>query len=59
MREGLRYARSRPDIVGTYIVDLLAMILAFPVVMLPFVAARFHETYALVAALLRTSRRAR
>ena len=47
MRSGIRYAMSRPDIVGTYIVDLLAMILAFPVVMLPFVAARFHETYAL------------
>jgi MFS family permease len=47
MREGVRYARSRPDIVGTYIIDLLAMTLAFPVVMLPFVAARFHESYAL------------
>jgi len=47
LREGLRYARSRPDIVGTYVIDLLAMILAFPVVMLPFVATRFHETYAL------------
>jgi MFS family permease len=47
MREGISYARSRPDIVGTYIIDLLAMILAFPVVMLPFVAARFHESYAL------------
>jgi MFS family permease len=47
MRDGIRYARSRPDIVGTYIVDLLAMILAFPIVMLPFVAARFHESYAL------------
>jgi MFS family permease len=47
MRDGLRYARSRPDIVGTYIIDLLAMILAFPVVMLPFVATRFHESYAL------------
>ena len=47
LRSGLRYAMSRPDIVGTYIIDLLAMILAFPVVMLPFVAARFHETYAL------------
>ncbi len=32
---------------GTYVIDLLAMVLAFPVVMLPFVAARFHETYAL------------
>lgn len=47
LRSGLRYVGSRPDIVGTYIIDLLAMILAFPVVMLPFVAARFHETFAL------------
>jgi hypothetical protein len=47
MREGISYARSRPDIVGTYIIDLLAMILAFPVVMLPFVAARFHDSYSL------------
>jgi MFS family permease len=47
MREGISYAKSRPDIVGTYVVDLLAMILAFPIVMLPFVAARFHESYAL------------
>ncbi len=47
MREGVRYARGRPDIVGTYVIDLLAMTLAFPVVMLPFVAARFHESYAL------------
>ncbi len=47
MRAGLNYARSRPDILGTYVIDLLAMVLAFPVVMLPFVAAQFHETYAL------------
>ncbi|MHB1088953.1 MAG: MFS transporter [Acidimicrobiales bacterium] len=44
---GLRYTFSRPDIIGTYVIDLLAMILAFPVVMLPFVAQRFHESYAL------------
>ena len=53
----LRYALSRPDIIGTYIIDLLAMILAFPVVMLPFVAARFHDTYALAAVVLRTAGR--
>lgn len=47
MREGIRYAASRPDLVGTYVVDLLAMVLAYPVIMLPFVAERFHETYAL------------
>ncbi len=47
LREGVHYAFTRSDIVGTYIVDLLAMTLAYPVVMLPFVAVRFHETYAL------------
>lgn len=49
LRDGLAYAKSRPDIVGTYVVDLLAMAMAFPVVMLPFVAVRFHESYALSA----------
>jgi MFS family permease len=44
---GLRYARARPDLMGTYAIDLLAMAWAYPVVMLPFVAARYHETYAL------------
>jgi len=47
MKAGVSFLRSRPDIVGTYIIDLLAMTLAFPVAMLPFVAARFHSTYAL------------
>ena len=45
--EGVSFLRSRPDIVGTYVIDLLAMTLAFPVTMLPFVAARFHSSYAL------------
>jgi MFS family permease len=44
---GLSYVRSRPDIVGTYIVDLLAMFLAFPIIMLPFVAERFHYRFTL------------
>lgn len=47
LASGLRYAMSRPDIVGTYVIDMLAMVLAFPVVMLPFVAERFHDSYAL------------
>ena len=47
LRAGLIFLRSRPDIVGTYIIDLLAMTFAFPVAMLPFVAARFHSSYAL------------
>ena len=44
---GISYAKSRPDIVGTYVVDLLAMFLAFPIVMLPFVAERFHYRFTL------------
>jgi MFS family permease len=44
---GISYAKSRPDIVGTYIVDLLAMFLAFPIAMLPFVAERFHYRFTL------------
>jgi MFS family permease len=47
MKAGVSFLRSRPDIVGTYVIDLLAMTFAFPVAMLPFVAARFHSTYAL------------
>jgi MFS family permease len=47
LTEGVRYAFSRPDLLGTYIVDLLAMVFAYPVVMLPFVAAHFHTVYAL------------
>ncbi len=47
LRAGITFLRSRPDIVGTYIVDLLAMTFAFPVAMLPFVAAHFHSRYAL------------
>jgi len=47
LRAGVSFLRSRPDIVGTYVIDLLAMTFAFPVAMLPFVATRFHSAYAL------------
>ncbi len=47
LRVGLRYTRSRPDLIGTYVVDLLAMAWAYPVVMLPFVAASFSQPDAL------------
>lgn len=47
LREAARYARRRPDVTGTYVVDLLAMVLAYPVTMVPFVAARFDTRYAL------------
>jgi MFS family permease len=35
---GLRYARSRQVLVGTYLIDLAAMLLAMPTALLPFMA---------------------
>jgi MFS family permease len=45
--EGLRYAWGRKDLLGTYAVDTLAMVLAFPWAVFPFVAARFDAPWAL------------
>jgi MFS family permease len=36
--KGLRYALSRRDLLGTYVVDLIAMLLAMPVVLFPALA---------------------
>jgi MFS family permease len=38
--KGLRYALSRRDLLGTYVVDLAAMMLAMPVVLFPALADR-------------------
>ncbi len=37
--EGLRYARSRPDLLGTYVVDLVAMFFGMPEALFPAIAA--------------------
>lgn len=36
--EGVRYAFSRKDLLGTYAVDLIAMVFAFPYALFPFLA---------------------
>jgi MFS family permease len=36
--EGLRYARSRPELIGTYIVDMVAMTFAMPMALFPSMA---------------------
>ena len=46
-RFGASYAWSRPDIVGSYVVDTAAMVFAYPVLMLPFVADTYHSPSAL------------
>ncbi|WP_432994145.1 MFS transporter [Dactylosporangium sp. CA-233914] len=44
---GARYAWSRPELLGTYFVDLAAMFLAMPMALYPFVADALHARWAL------------
>lgn len=41
---GLRFAWSRPELMGTYIVDIVAMAFAFPVALFPAMAAAQGKT---------------
>lgn len=45
--DGVRYAWSRKDLLGTYAIDTLAMVLAFPTAVFPFVAARYDAPWSL------------
>lgn len=45
--QGLRYAATRRDILGTYAVDLIAMTFAFPNALFPFLAQELDATWAL------------
>lgn len=45
--DGLRYARSRPELLGTYAVDIAAMLFAMPTAIFPFLADRLHADWAL------------
>ena len=44
--QGLGYARSRKDLLGSYLVDLGAMTLAYPNALFPFIAASLHANWA-------------
>ena len=45
--EGFRYARSRPELVGTYGIDLIAMFFAMPLALFPAFAEEFGGAGAL------------
>ena len=47
--EGLRYARSRPELMGTYLVDMNAMIFGLPTALFPAIATRLGGPSALGA----------
>ncbi|CAN5480095.1 MFS transporter [soil metagenome] len=44
LTEGLRYAWSKPELMGTYIVDIVAMAFAFPVALFPAMAEAYGRT---------------
>jgi len=44
---GLRYASSRPELLGTYLVDIAAMVLAMPNAVFPFLADELGAPWAL------------
>lgn len=39
--EGLRYARTRPELIGTYLVDIIAMFFAMPLALFPAMAQHY------------------
>ena len=47
MREGIKYAASRKDLMGTYLVDLAAMFFAMPTALFPFWADQLDANWAL------------
>lgn len=47
IQQGLAYARSRRDLLGTYLIDFAAMFLAFPYALFPFVADELDAPWSL------------
>jgi MFS family permease len=45
--EGWRYARSRQELIGTYVVDIAAMTFAMPTALFPFLADHLHASWSL------------
>jgi MFS family permease len=41
IKEGLRFARARPELVGTYAIDIVAMTFAFPMALYPAMSERW------------------
>lgn len=45
IKRGLKYAFSRPELVGTYFIDIAAMFFAFPQALYPALAALYGDRY--------------
>jgi len=47
IREGFRYAKSRPELIGTYLVDIIALTFAMPMAVFPALAAQWGGAHAI------------
>jgi len=47
IKEGLHYARSRPVLIGTYLVDMASMLCAFPFPLFPAIAKQYGGAQAM------------
>ncbi len=45
--EGMQYAWSRKDLLGTYVIDIVAMLFAFPYALFPFIALMYDSPWVL------------
>lgn len=45
-KEGIKFALSKPELIGTYVIDIVAMIFAFPVALFPAMAERWGGAHA-------------
>lgn len=49
--DGLRYAVSRRDLLGTYVIDIVAMLMAMPIVLFPALATQVFKAPAMLGLL--------
>ena len=47
IKEGIRYAMSRQELIGTYAIDFVAMIFGMPMALFPAIAEKFHSVVAI------------
>lgn len=47
IKEGIRYAFSRQELIGTYTIDFAAMVFGMPMALFPAIALTFHSTTAI------------
>lgn len=45
-KAGIKFALSKPELIGTYVIDIVAMIFAFPVALFPAMAERWGGAHA-------------